>query len=127
MKNLENIFTNFIETLKSKKIIEKDISGNSLYQKAENLKGVLKEKFSETKIPRMMKSVHYANRFQNEDLKNFAFVLDEIEQYLCLNNWMNHDNNVDYFNEKITQENFEINPISMVTNAVESLLINLKK
>lgn len=127
MENLENVFTDFIEVLKEKKIIEKDIREGSLYQKVENLKEALKEKFSDTKIPRMIKSVHYANRFQDEDLKNFAFVLDEIEQYLCLNNWMNHDDNVNYFNEKIIQENFEITPISMVSNAVESLLINLKK
>jgi hypothetical protein len=73
-------------------------------------------------LKRIMKSVHYANGFSDLDLKQSAFILDEIEQYLCINKFLNHDKSVKYFNKRIVSNEFEINPQNMVLVMIESLL-----
>ena len=65
------------------------------------LRDMLKEEYPKTKLKRIMKSVHYANGFSDLDLKQSAFILDEIEQYLCINKFLNHDKSVKYFNKRI--------------------------
>ena len=73
-----------------------------------------------------MKSIHYANSFDDESLKQSAFLLDEIEQYLCFNKFLNHDKSVEYFNEKITADGFVINPENLLEVMLESLLASKK-
>lgn len=85
----------------------------------------LQEEYPNTKLKRFMKSVHYANGFPDETLKQSAFVLDDIEQYLSLNKFMNHDASVRYFNELITTKGFEINPKNLVMTMINSLLISV--
>lgn len=86
------------------------------------LRDMLKEGYPKTKLKRIMKSVHYANGFSDLDLKQSAFILDEIEQYLCINKFINHDKSVKYFNKRIVSNEFEINPQNMVLVMIESLL-----
>lgn len=86
------------------------------------LRDMLKEGYPKTKLKRIMKSVHYANGFSDSDLKQSAFILDEIEQYLCINKFLNHDKSVKYFNKRILSNEFEINPQNMVLVMIESLL-----
>ena len=86
------------------------------------LRDMLKEEYPKTKLKRIMKSVHYANGFSDLDLKQSAFILDEIEQYLCINKFLNHDKSVKYFNKRIVSNEFEINPQNMVFVMIESLL-----
>ena len=84
----------------------------------------LQETYPQTKLKRMMKSVHFANGFPDERLKRVAIILtDEIEQYLYLNKFLDHDTSVEFFNNKITSGDFVINPISLVEVAFESLCI----
>ena len=74
----------------------------------------LQETYPQTKLKRMMKSV----------LKRVAIILtDEIEQYLDINKFLDHDASVEFFNNKITSGDFVINPISLVEVAFESLCI----
>lgn len=91
------------------------------------LRDTLKEEYPKTKLKRIMKSVHYANGFSDSDLKQSAFILDEIEQYLCINKFLNHDNSVKYFNKRIVSNEFEINPQNMVLLMIESLLCSKSK
>ena len=86
------------------------------------LRDTLKEEYPKTKLKRIMKSVHYANGFSDLDLKQSAFILDEVEQYLCINKFLNHDKSVKYFNKRIVSNEFEINPQNMVLVMIESLL-----
>ena len=58
------------------------------------LRDTLGEEYPNTKLKPIMKSVHYANNFSDLSLKESAFVLDEIEQYLCVNKFLNHDKSV---------------------------------
>lgn len=69
-----------------------------------------------------MKSVHYANAFKNETLKNIAFILDNIEEILCYNKFSSHDDNVKFFNKKITEKDFKFSPENLVIVAIESFL-----
>ena len=91
------------------------------------LRDMLKEEYPKTKLKRIMKSVHYANGFSDLDLKQSAFILDEIEQYLCINKFLNHDKSVKYFNKRIVSNEFEINPQNMVSLMIESLLCSKSK
>ncbi len=84
----------------------------------------LQETYPQTKLKRMMKSVHFANGFPDERLKRVAIILtDEIEQYLYLNKFLDHDTSVEFFNNKITSADFVINPTSLVEVTFESLCI----
>ena len=84
------------------------------------LRDKLKEEYPKTKLKRIMKSVHYANGFSDLELKQSAFILDEIEQFLCINKFLNHDKSVKYFNKRIVSKEFEINPSNMVLLMIES-------
>lgn len=48
------------------------------------LRDSLKEEYPKTKLKRTMKSIHYANGFSDLPLKESAFLLDEVEQYLSI-------------------------------------------
>ena len=88
------------------------------------LRQKLQETYPQTKLKRTMKSVHFANGFQDERLKRVAIILtDEIEQYLTLNKFLDHDISVEFFNNKITSAGFVINPTSLVEVGFESLCI----
>lgn len=74
------------------------------------MRNTLTEKYPTTKLKRITKSIHYANGFSDLDLKQSAFILDEVEQYLYINKFINHNKSVEYFNKLITYDKFEINP-----------------
>ena len=114
-----------IEHLYNENIIEinvVDFEKGSFYDTVVFLKDTLKKEYPKTKIKRIMKSIHYANGFNEESLKQSAFLLDEIEQYLCFNKFLNHDKSVEYFNEKIITDGFVINPENLLEVMIESLL-----
>ena len=114
-----------IERLYNENIIEInviDFEKGSFYDTVVFLRDTLKKEYPKTKIKRIMKSIHYANNFDDESLKQSAFLLDEIEQYLCFNKFLNHDKSVKYFNEKITADGFVINPENLLEVMIESLL-----
>lgn len=100
----------------------KDLGSQTFEELVILLRDTLKEEYPKTKLKRIMKSVHYANGFGDLDLKQSAFILDEIEQYLCINKFLNHDKSVKYFNKRIVSNEFEINPQNMVLVMIESLL-----
>ena len=113
-----------IEHLYNENIIETnvDFDKDSFYDTVVLLRDTLKKEYPKTKVKRIMKSIHYANSFDDESLKQSAFLLDEIEQYLCFNKFLNHDKSVEYFNEKITSEGFIISPENLLEVMIESLL-----
>ena len=55
-----------------------------------------------------------------------AFTLDEVEQYLTRNRFLDHDRSVDFFNKTITAEGFVITPTALVETMLESLLLSHK-
>lgn len=105
----------------------KDLDSKTFDELVILLRDMLKEEYPKTKLKKIMKSVHYANGFSDLDLKQSAFILDEIEQYLCINKFLNHDKSVKYFNKRIVSNEFEINPQNMVLLMIESLLCSKSK
>lgn len=122
---LKQALKELIEDMYEKNIIsgllEDDIDSQSFEYLALSLRDKLKKCYPKTKLKRMMKSIHYANGFEDKSLKESAFLLDEIEQYLCSNRFLDHDQAVKYFNDRITADGFEINPQSLVLIMIESL------
>ena len=104
-----------------------DLDSQTFEESVILLRDTLKGKYPNTKLKKIMKSVHYANGFSDLDLKQSAFTLDEIEQYLCINKFLNHDKSVKYFNKRIVSNEFEINPQNMVLLMIESLLCSNSK
>ena len=87
------------------------------------LRLALGERYPSTKLKRIMKSVHYANGFSDTDLREAAFTLDEAEQYLVRNGFLDHDRGVVYFNERITASDFSVTAQSLLGVMIESLLL----
>lgn len=131
LMDLKKQMIKLVEHLCNENIIT-GVSANDLGSKTFDelvilLRDTLKEEYPKTKLKRIMKSVHYANGFSDLDLKQSAFILDEIEQYLCINKFLNHDKSVKYFNKRIVSNEFEINPQNMVLVMIESLLYSKSK
>ena len=122
---LKQALKELIEDMYEKNIIsgllEDDIDSQPFEDFVLSLRDKLKECYPKTKLKRMMKSIHYANGFEDKSLKESAFLLDEIEQYLSSNRFLDHDQAVKYFNDRITADDFEINPQSLVLIMIESL------
>ena len=129
--DLKEQMIKLIEHLGNENIITgvsaKDLDSKTFDELVILLRDTLKEEYSKTKLKRIMKSVHYANGFSDLDLKQSAFILDEIEQYLCINKFLNHDKSVKYFNKRIVSNEFEINPQNIVLLMIESLLCSKSK
>ena len=131
LMDLKKQMIKLVEHLCNENIIT-GVSANDLGSKTFDelvilLRDTLKEEYPKTKLKRIMKSVHYANGFSDLDLKQSTFILDEIEQYLCINKFLNHDKSVKYFNKRIVSNEFEINPQNMVLLMIESLLCSNSK
>ena len=131
LMDLKKHMIKLIEHLGNENIITgvsaKDLGSQTFEELVILLRDTLKEEYPKTKLKRIMKSVHYANGFSDLDLKQSAFILDEIEQYLCINKFLNHDKSVKYFNKRIVSNEFEINPQNMVLVMIESLLYSKSK
>lgn len=78
------------------------------------LKQKLQQAYPDTKPKRLLKSVHYANGFPDEALKQNAFLLDDIEQYLTLNGFLDHDKSVAYFNARA----MHLKGVSVITRSL---------
>ena len=88
------------------------------------LRQVLQDTYPKTKCKRMMKSIHYANAFADETLKQSAFLLDDIEQYIALNHFLDHDSAVDFFNRTITANRCALTPAALMETMLDSLLLS---
>ena len=95
-------------------------------QMATALRQALCSAYPTTRLKRTMKSIHYANAFADTALRECAFTLDDVEQYLSRNRFLDHDRSVDFFNKTITAEGFVITPTALVETMLESLLLSHK-
>ena len=118
---LKELIEDMYEKNRISGLLEDDIDSQSFEDLVLSLRDKLKECYPKTKLKRMMKSIHYANGFEDKSLKESAFLLDEIEQYLSSNRFLDHDQAVKYFNDRITADGFEINPQSLLLIMIESL------
>ena len=129
--DLKQYLIELIEHLRNENIIAHigvdDLNSQTFNSLIVLLRDSFKEEYPKTKLKRTMKSIHYANGFSDLSLKQSAFLLDEVEQYLSVNKFIDHDKSVEYFNKRLTSEGFEITPESLVLLMLESLLYCKKK
>ena len=115
---LKQSLIELIEYLRNENIIGSvrigDLDSQTFNDLVVLLMDILKEKYPKTKLKQTMKSIHYANAFEDLPLKQSVFLLDEIEQYLSVNKFVNHDKSVEYFNNSITFDGFEVKPENLV-------------
>jgi len=115
---LKQSLIELIEYLRNENIIGSvkigDLDSQTFNDLVVLLMDILKEKYPKTKLKQTMKSIHYANAFEDLPLKQSVFLLDEIEQYLSVNKFVNHDKSVEYFNNSITVDGFEVKPENLV-------------
>lgn len=137
MAGLKDKMLELVQHLNSEKIIRVDEFDKWSNQAFEDIVPLLKRKLQETypqtelkplqpMLPRRQ-NVHYANGFSNEKLKQSAFMLSEIEQYLNINKFLDHDSSVDFFNNKITSKGFVVHPTALVKVMIESLLMSRRE
>lgn len=116
--DLKQSLIELIEYLCNENIIDSvgtdDLDSQTFNDLVVLLRDILKEKYPKTKLKRTIKSIHYANGFEDLSLKQSVFLLDEIEQYLSVNKFVNHDKSVEYFNNNITVDGFEVKPENLV-------------
>lgn len=126
MEKLKQCLFDFILHLFDENILVKtDISSlknKSFYESVCWLKNQFKEQYPNTKLRPIMKSIHYANIFENKELKESAYLLEEIMEYLSKNKFLNRDECVELFNKKITTEGFVRTPESLLIMDIESLM-----
>lgn len=126
MENLKQCLFDFILHLFDENILEKtDISflkDKSFYESVLWLKNELKEQYPKTKLRPIMKSIHYANIFENQELKESAYLLEEIMEYLSKNQFVNRDECVEFFNKKITEDGFVRTAENLLIMDMESLM-----
>lgn len=124
--DLKQSLIELIEYLRNENIIDSvrigDLDSQTFNDLVVLLMDILKEKYPKTKLKQTMKSIHYANAFEDLPLKQSVFLLDEIEQYLSVNKFVNHDKSVEYFNNSITVDGFEVKPENLVLAMIQSLL-----
>lgn len=124
--DLKQSLIELIEYLRNENIIGSvrigDLDSQTFNDLVVLLMDILKEKYPKTRLKRTMKSIHYANGFEDLSLKQSAFLLDEIEQYLSVNKFLDHDKSVEYFNNSITVDGFEVKPENLVLAMIQSLL-----
>ena len=120
--NLIEKISQFIKYLKINNILNVSIENlDDIFVLVENLLQKLKEKYPETKLRKFkIKSIHYANNFQNEKLKQTAFLLDDIEELLSFNKFINHDKSVEFYNNQIQAK--EVTPLTLLETMIESLM-----
>lgn len=96
--------------------------------KAEELAKHIRDRFAkehaDLEIRRLLETVHYANSYEDKVLKETAFLVDEISEYMFKLEIANRDFVVGYFNTLIIDPAVEATEYNFVLMEVESLIEN---
>lgn len=127
MNSLHESLTKLATKLEEKGTLQKGKSNLGKYKTKELAKKLL-ERF-ETQYPdlkprRLLEKVHYANNYEDKDLKETAFLVDEISEYMFALEIANRDFVVGYFNTLIIDPNIEATEYNFVLMEVLSLIEN---
>ncbi|AME08946.1 MULTISPECIES: hypothetical protein [Gemella] len=91
---------------------------------AKHIQKRFKEQYPEMEIRRLLEKVHYANTYEDKKLKEIAFLVDEISEYMFKLEVANRDFVVGYFNTLIIDPQLEITEKNFVLMEIESLIEN---
>ena len=127
MNSLHTSLAKLLAKIESKQVLTKS-SVNIEKFKVEELARYIRDLFAkgypEIEIRRLLEKVHYANTYEDKVLKEIAFLVDEISEYMFKLEVANRDFVVGYFNTLIIDPNIEPTEYNFVLMEVDSLIEN---
>ena len=127
MNSLHKSLTALLEKLEENGVLQKE-KFNTVALKTEELAKHIRDRFAkehvDLKIRRLLEKVHYANTYEDKVLKETAFLVDEISEYMFKLEVANRDFVVGYFNTLIINPAIEATEYNFVLMEVESLIEN---
>ena len=127
MNSLHKSLTALLEKLEENGVLQKE-KFNTVALKTEELAKHIRDRFAkehaDLKIRRLLEKVHYANTYEDKVLKETAFLVDEISEYMFKLEVANRDFVVGYFNTLIINPAIEPTEYNFVLMEVESLIEN---
>ena len=127
MNSLHKSLTALLEKLEENGILKKE-KINTVALKTEELAKHIRDRFAkehaDLAIRRLLEKVHYANTYEDKVLKETAFLVDEISEYMFKLEVANRDFVVGYFNTLIINPAIEATEYNFVLMEVESLIEN---
>ena len=127
MNSLHTSLAKLLAKLESKQVLTKS-SANIEKFKVEELASYIRDLFAKEypaiEIRRLLEKVPYANTYEDKTLKEIAFLVDEISEYMFKLEVANRDFVVGYFNTLIIDPNIEPTEYNFVLMEVDSLIEN---
>ena len=127
MNSLHTSLAKLLAKLESKQVLTKssaNIEKFKVEELARYIRDLFVEEYPEIEIRRLLEKVHYANTYEDKTLKEIAFLVDEISEYMFKLEVANRDFVVGYFNTLIIDPNIEPTEYNFVLMEVDSLIEN---
>ena len=127
MNSLHTSLAKLLAKLESKEVLTKssaNIEKFKVEELARYIRDLFVEEYPEIEIRRLLEKVHYANTYEDKTLKEIAFLVDEISEYMFKLEVANRDFVVGYFNTLIIDPNIEPTEYNFVLMEVDSLIEN---
>ena len=122
MNSLHKSLTALLEKLEENGVLQKE-KFNTVALKTEELAKHIRDRFAkeyaDLEIRRLLEKVHYANTYEDKVLKETAFLVDEISEYMFKLEVANRDFVVGYFNTLIINPAIEATEYNFVLMEVE--------
>ncbi len=127
MNSLHTSLAKLLAKLESKQVLTKssaNIGKFKVEELARYIRDLFVEEYPEIEIRRLLEKVHYANTYEDKTLKEIAFLVDEISEYMFKLEVANRDFVVGYFNTLIIDPKIEPTEYNFVLMEVDSLIEN---
>ena len=127
MNSLHTSLAKLLAKLESKEVLTKssaNIEKFKVEELARYIRDLFVEEYPEIEIRRLLEIVHYANTYEDKVLKEIAFLVDEISEYMFKLEVANRDFVVGYFNTLIIDPKIEPTEYNFVLMEVDSLIEN---
>ena len=112
MNSLHTSLAKLLAKLENKQVLTKssaNIEKFKVEELARYIRDLFVEEYPEIEIRRLLEKVHYANTYEDKMLKEIAFLVDEISEYMFKLEVANRDFVVGYFNTLIIDPKIEPN------------------
>lgn len=127
MNFLHTSLAKLLAKLENKQVLTKssaNIEKFKVEELARYIRDLFVEEYPEIEIRRLLEKVHYANTYEDKTLKEIAFLVDEISEYMFKLEVANRDFVVGYFNTLIIDPKIEPTEYNFVLMEVDSLIEN---
>ena len=127
MNSLHTSLAKLLAKLESKQVLTKssaNIEKFKVEELARHIRDLFAKDYPEIEIRRLLEKVHYANTYEDKVLKEIAFLVDEISEYMFKLEVANRDFVVGYFNTLIIDPKIEPTEYNFVLMEVDSLIEN---